>query len=172
MSSPLQHAAFAAAICVINAPHVHLLTEQQQIDNQPHEQLRSKMLSWLRGELKSEANFRRFFDEFAHWREQLIDDDSLAYACFELTNAALYSACESLLDQHDGDDRTLLLGAIDDIHRQIESLGGDGDGLRHYWQAIQDEWHLLCAQIKQRPLPKTYFQWLGEHDVSLFGLSE
>lgn len=172
MSNPLQHAAFAATICVINAPHLDLVSEQHSIDVQPHEQLRNKMLAWLRGELKSEANFRRFFDAFAEWREQLDEQDSLAFQCFELANLALYSACEILLDQHDGDDQTLLMGAIDDIHQQIELLGGDGAGLRQYWQAIQSEWQSLSEQIKQRPLPKSFFQWLNEHDVSLFGLSK
>lgn len=172
MTTSLQQAAFAAAICVINAPHLHLVGEQQSIDPQPHEQLRHKMLAWLRGELKSEANFRRFFDAFADWREQLQSDHSLAYDCLELTNAALYSACEILLDQHDGDDQALLLGAIANIHQDIDDLGGDAEGLREYWNAIQQEWLALCLQIKQRPLPKAYFQWLAEHDVSLFGVAE
>lgn len=172
MSTTLKHAAFATSICHINAPHIRLMAEQYSIDVVPHEQLRSKVVSWLRGELKSEANLRRFFDDFAEWREQLIDDGSLAYACFELTNAALYSAAESLLDQHEGDDETLLIGTIADLHQQIDELGGDGDGLRQYWRAIQSEEQTQRAHIKQRPLPRAYFQWLAEHDVSLFGVTE
>jgi hypothetical protein len=40
------------------------------------------------------------------------------------------------------------------------------------WQSLQSEWRDIVTESSRIPLPKAYFLWLKEADVSLFGLAD
>src|SRR5690606_5403143 len=83
---------------VINAPHVSFWAETQHSSAEPYQKLQTKLLAWLRGELKSEANLLRFHEAFCEWRDAQPEDDSLAWRLLQFCCAALHSACETLFD--------------------------------------------------------------------------
>ncbi|WP_430462448.1 hypothetical protein ACQUQU_06585 [Thalassolituus sp. LLYu03] len=167
----LQRGALCAAIARINTPHVLLWCEENQTDPAPFSKLLTKVLSYLRAELKSLDNLHRFFDDFYEWRQQQPLNDTLNDRIADLTCAALYSATETMFDA-ECDDVELIQGAIDALYDEIQELGGDASGLREYWAALQQEQSELVTDKSQRPLAKAWFQWLSETDVSLFGLEE
>lgn len=171
MNSPVSRSAFSTLIAVLNIPHIRLLCEHAGTDPEPYLKLCSKVLSFLRGELRSEANLLRFHDAFCDWRQQLAEDDSLNGRIADLSCSALYSAVESLFDP-ECDDTGLLLGGINELYDELADLGGDADGLRRYWQSLQQEFHEQIADNARRPLPQAFFRWLAETDTSLFGLAE
>lgn len=171
MNTQFQRVAFAAAIANINSPHVQFWGEIHNTDIEPFSKLLTKALSFVRGELKSEANLLRFHDEFCTWREAQQEDDSLAYRILELCAAALHSTCESLFDK-ECDDTELLQGSVDSIWAEMEELGSETQDLRLYWQDIQGELNEIIGDNSQIPFPKAYFQLLKETDVSLFGLAD
>lgn len=168
--SSLQRSALCAALAQINAPHVQFWQEHQNIDCAPYVKFLSKHLSFLRGELKSEANLLRFHDEFMTWRETLTEADNLAFRILELCNACLHSALESLFDP-DCDDMALILGSLTALWDEMDALGHDTQDLRHYWQELQAEILEQVSAKAQRPLAKDYFLLLKNADVSLFGLA-
>lgn len=169
-NSPVARSLFATLVARINLPHL-LMEKDAGNDIQPFEKLLTKQLAFLRGELKSQANLIRFHDDFDLWRQQRDSDDSLAARITELCCAALHSAVETLLDP-ECDDTALLIGNIGDLHDEMDALGANTEGLRQYWQDIQNEFNAEFANLKQLPVNKGYFQWLIEMDVSLFGVSE
>lgn len=169
MSTPFQRIALCTTIAAVNAPHVAFWCDQLDVRNEHFPKLLSKTLSFLRGELTSEANLLRFHDAFYEWRQQQDEQDNLAYRVMELSCAALHCACETLFD-HECDDTELLLGSIESLYDEMDELGADTHDLRTYWQDIQRELSDIVPSNSQIPLPKAYFKWLSELDVSLFGL--
>src|SRR5690606_3240140 len=93
-----QRIAFCTSLAVINAPHVSFWCETQHNSAEPYQKLQTKLLAWLRGELKSEANLLRFHEAFCDWRDAQPEDDSLAWRLLQFCCAALHSACETLFD--------------------------------------------------------------------------
>ena len=170
-TTSVQRAAFCAAVACINAPHVKLWCEENHTEPGPFERLQAKVLSYLRAELKSLDNLKRFFDEFYEWRQQQPLNDTLNDRIADLACAALYSACETLLDP-ECDDVELILNSIEELYAEVDALGGDVEGLRDYWQALQQELNELVTDKAQRPLSKDWFRWLTDTSVSLFGLEE
>ncbi len=167
--TPIQRSALCAAIASINSAQVQLWAEHAQVDTAPYSKLLSKVLSYLRGELKSQANLLRFHDEFYAWREQQEGEDSLAYRILELCNAALYSAVESLFDP-DCDDLELLEASLESNWDEMIELGAEVSDLRSYWADIRSEVLSIVTDKRQLPLPKEYFALLKDADVSLFGI--
>lgn len=168
--TPIQLSALCAAIASINSPHVEFWGEHAQIDIAPYNKLLTKVLSFLRGELKSQANLARFHDEFYAWRELQVEEDSLAYRILEVSNAALYSAVESLFDS-ECNDLELLEGALESGWDEMVELGAEVTDLRSYWSEIRAEVLTQVTERRQLPLPKEYFTLIKEADVSLFGLN-
>lgn len=169
MTTNIQRSALCAALAQINLAHVHFWQDSQGGKTEPFEKLLTKVLSFLRGELKSEANLLRVHDEFYAWREQLEPADNLAYRILELCNAALHSAVESLFDPG-CDDTELLLGSLNDCWDELAELGGDTEEFKGYWQELQQSLNAIVNENSKIPLAKDYFQLLKEADVSLFGL--
>lgn len=167
--SNIQRSALSAAFASINQAHVQFWQDSQEIDGAPYFKLLTKVLSFLRGELKSEANLLRFHDDFYQWREALEPADNLAYRILELCNAALHSAVESLFDA-ECDDTELLLGSLHDCWAEMAKLGADTQDLTDYWQDIQTELNAIVTDNSKIPLPKGYFALLKELEVSLFGM--
>ncbi|MEN9464683.1 MAG: hypothetical protein RL217_864 [Pseudomonadota bacterium] len=165
----LQRSALCAALAQINSPHVQFWQEHQNIDCAPYFKFLSKHLSFLRGELKSEANLLRFHEDFMNWRENLAEADNLAFRILELCNACLHSALESLFDP-DCDDMALILGSLTALWDEMDELGHNSQELRLYWQELEAEILAQVGQKAQRPLAKDYFLLLKDADVSLFGL--
>lgn len=169
MSSNIQRSALSAALASINQAHLQFWQDSQAVDCAPYFKLLTKVLSFLRGELKSEANLLRFHDEFYQWREALEPADNLAYRILELCNAALHSAIESLFDK-ECDDTELILGSLDDCWTEMAELGADTQDLKEYWQEIQTELNAIVTENSKIPLPKDYFALLKELETSLFGV--
>lgn len=168
--SPIQRSALCAALAAINKNHIEFWAEHQQTSIAPYTKLLSKVLSFLRGELKSQANLLRFHDEFYDWREQQTEDDSLAYRIFELSNAALHSAVESLFDP-ECNDIELLQASLNQCWEEMTELGAETADLRNYWSDIRQEILNTVTEKRQLPLPKEYFTVIKEADVSLFGMA-
>lgn len=169
MNTNIQRSALSAALASINQAHVQFWQDSQKIDCAPYVKLLSKVLSFLRGELKSEANLLRFHDEFYQWREALEPADNLAYRILELCNAALHSAIENLFDT-ECDDTELLLGSLNDCWEEMAELGADTQDLKDYWQEIQAELNAIVSANSKIPLAKDYFALLKDLDTSLFGM--
>lgn len=167
--TPIQRSALCTALAAINAPHVEFWGEHTQVDTAPYNKLLTKILSFLRGELKSQANLLRFHDEFYAWREQQTEDDSLAYRILELCNAALHSAVESLFDP-ECDDLDLLEGTLNNCWDEMAELGGEVSDLRNYWSEVKNEILASVSAKRQIPLPKEFFAVIKDADVSLFGI--
>ena len=165
-----QRIALCAGIAVINSPHVRFWCGTQNSSDEPYQKCQTKLLSWLRGELKSEANLLRFHDDFCTWRDAQPEADSLAWRLLQLCCAALHSACETLFDP-ECDDIDLLLGSMEALWAEMEELGAETSDLRQYWHSLQEELLGIVKDNTRLPLPKAWFQWLQEADVSLFGLS-
>ncbi len=170
-TTPIQRASLCAAIASINLPHIHFWCEQQNGDPEAYRKLLSKVLSYLRGELKSEANLLRFHEAFSEWRLAQNEEDSLSYRILEASCAALYSATETLFDA-ECDDLELLRQSLSVIYDEMDELGAETGDLREYWQSLQSEWRDMITDSSRIPLPKAYFAWLKEADVSLFGLAD
>lgn len=169
MTTPIQRSALAAALASINQAHLQFWQESQGIDCAPYFKLLSKVLNFLRGELKSENNLMRFYDEFYQWRDTLMAQDNLAYRIVELCNSALYSSVESLFDP-ECDDSELLLGSLADCWAEMAELGAETHEMQNYWQELQQQLQTLVTSQSRIPLSKAYFTFLQEADVSLFGL--
>lgn len=167
--TPIQRSALCAAIAATNIPHIEFWAQHAQVDATAYNKLLSKVLSYLRGELKSQANLMRFHDEFSTWREQQTGEDSLAYRILELGSGALYSAVESLFDP-ECNDLELLEGVLDDCWQEMAELGGEVSDLRQYWAALKADILSEVSERRQLPLPKSYFTLLKDADVSLFGM--
>lgn len=165
-----QRIAFCTSLAVINAPHVSFWCETQHNSAEPYQKLQTKLLAWLRGELKSEANLLRFHDAFCEWRDAQPEDDSLAWRLLQFCCAALHSACETLFDP-ECDDTELLLGSLEALWAEMDELGAETSDLRQYWHSLQQELPDLIKDNTRLPFPKAWFVWLQEADVSLFGLS-
>ncbi|MCD8524170.1 MAG: hypothetical protein LRY72_18205 [Saccharospirillaceae bacterium] len=170
-TTPIQRASLCAAVASINLPHISFWCEQQGCDPEPYRKLLSKVLSFLRGELKSEANLLRFHESFSEWRLAQDEEDSLSYRILEASCAALYSATETLFDA-ECDDIDLLCQSLAAIYDEMDELGAETADLREYWQSLQSEWRDMITESSRIPLPKAFFMWLKEADVSLFGLAE
>lgn len=166
-----QRAAYAAFIATINAPHITLWCDEHDQTEDPFRKLNQKVLSYLRGELKSMDNLMRFFDAFQEWRADQQDDHSLNYAITELCCSALYASVEALADP-ECDDIDLLNGAIASIYAELAELGGDADGLSAYFAELQQEFMTVVTEKSQRPLSKAWDNWLRDAPVSLFGLED
>jgi hypothetical protein len=54
----------------------------------------------------------------------------------------------------------------------MDELGAETADLREYWRSLQSEWQGLVTDSSRIPLPKAFFLWLKEADVSLFGLAD
>lgn len=167
--SPIQRSALCATIAAVNAPHIRFWAEHTQSDTSAYTKLLTKILSFLRGELKSQANLLRFHDEFYAWREQQAEEDSLAYRVLELSNAALHSAVESLFDP-ECNDLELLQASLSQCWDEMTELGAETNDLRAYWADVKEEVLNNVTDKRQLPLPKEYFALIKEADVSLFGL--
>ena len=165
-----QRIALCASLAVINAPHVSFWSETQHNSAEPYQKLQTKLLAWLRGELKSEANLLRFHEAFCDWRDAQPEDDSLAWRLLQFCCAALHSACETLFDP-ECDDTELLLGSLEALWAEMNELGAETGDLRQYWHSLQQELPDLIKDNTRLPFPKAWFAWLQEADVSLFGLS-
>ncbi len=168
--NPVQRSLTSLSIAAINLPHIAMWAEQGQ-DVSPFLKLLQKQKAFLTGELKSEANLLRFFEDFSTWRQNIDYDDSLSRQICELSCAALYSSVESLQDP-ECDDTLLLTGFIDQIYNDMDDMGAETGDLKGYWIDIQSELKTNLKPIKQRPVNRDFFKWLTSHDVSLFGLSE
>ena len=166
---PIQRAAICAAFAHINQGHIQLWCEHNEQDFSPFTKLNNKVLSYLRGELKSLPNLERFHEAFAQWREELAKDDALAYQIAELTCSCLYSAAESILDP-ECDDVELILQDVDAIYHSMESLTDSVPDLQAYKADILQGLTDILSEAKQAPLSKDYFGFLKECDTSLFGL--
>lgn len=166
-----QRAAFAAFIATTNSAHITLWCEETGVSPEPFRKLNAKVLSFLRGELRSMDNLMRFFDAFQEWRAEQHDNDTLNYAIAELCSSALYASVEALADP-ECDDTALLEGAIMAIYDDIAELGGDAEGLRDYYRELKGELFEVVAEKAQRPLGKNWDAWLNTVDVSLFGLEQ
>jgi hypothetical protein len=169
LTTPAARSAFCLMVAAINLPHI-LMDKDNGIETEPFEKLLTKQSAWLRGELKSQANLERFYEAFEEWRQARSEEDTLAWRISGLCCAALYSSIESLLDP-ECDDIKLICNYVDDLYDEMASLGADVDDLRQYWQEIQSEFNTEFSRTQHLPLSKRYFQWLGEMDTSLFGVS-
>lgn len=169
MTTSIQRSALSAALASINSAHIQFWQDTQEVDCAPYFKLLGKVLNFLRGELKSEANLTRFHDEFYQWREALVAQDNLAFRLVELCNAALHCAVESLFDP-ECNDLLLLQGSLENCWEEYDELGADSTELKNYWQEIQQEIFTLVNEQSAIPLPKEYFLLLKETDISLFAL--
>ena len=167
--SPIQRSALCASLAAINSPHIQFWGEHTDTDTTPYTKLLTKVLSYLRGELKSQANLLRFHDEFYAWREQQNEEDSLAFRLLELSNAALHSAVESLFDP-ECNDVELLQASLNQCWDEMAELGAETADLRSYWADIKEEVLNSVSDKRQLPLPNEYFVLIKEADVSVFGL--
>lgn len=167
--TPIQRSALCTAIAAINLPHIEFWAEHTQAETVPYTKLLTKVLSYLRGELKSQANLLRFHDEFYAWREQQTEEDSLAYRILELCNAAIYSSVESLFDP-ECNDIELLEGTLESCWIEMTELGAETSDLRNYWAELRAEILSYVSDKRQIPLPKEYFALIKDADVSLFGI--
>lgn len=167
--TPIQRSALCTAIAAINLPHIEFWAEHTQAETVPYNKLLTKVLSYLRGELKSQANLLRFHDNFYAWREQQTEEDSLAYRILELCNSAIYSSVESLFDP-ECNDIELVEGTLNNCWDEMAELGAEVSDLRNYWSEIRAEILSLVTESRQLPLPKEFFTMLKEANVSLFGM--
>lgn len=167
--TPIQRSLTAFALASINQPHMVMLGEQG-VDISPYQKLLQKQKSFLSGELKSEANLLRFFEQFSEWRQQQQLDSNLNERIADLCCAALYSSIEMLHDS-ECDDIALLNGFVAQLYDEMDELGGDSQPLRQYFADLQEELSNHIKLVTQRPVKKELFIWLSEQDTSLFGLS-
>lgn len=165
----IQRAAFCYALCRINQDHIDLWCEHNQQTFAPFSQLSRKVESYLRGELKSLPNLERFHEAFALWRDELIQDDTLAYQIAELTCSALYCAAESILDP-ECDDIELLQNNVAEIYRDMESLTDNVPQLREYFTDICQGLQQQLDDSSRPPLAGDFFRFIDQCDASLFGL--
>ncbi|MDP2546737.1 hypothetical protein [Oceanobacter sp. 4_MG-2023] len=169
------HAAGRSAYCLmlarINLPHLQMWQDDQQLNITPFTKLLSKQTAFLKGELTSRANLERFFAQFSEWRSGLTESDTLGWQIVDLCNAALYASSECVFD--DACDDTILLNQyVADIYQQMTELGAETSELKHYFASIQQEFQSQFNEVKHIPLPKDFFVWLSDMDVSLFGVAE
>lgn len=160
-------AAQAYALAWLNTPHLNMLAEHRQLDTSPYAKLLRKTESWLAGELKSEANLQRFFEQFADWREQLELQDSLTDAIVDLCNAALFTATEACLAEANEEEWQLVTGYLQQLQ---QTPGLDSEGLQQYWQDVSHELLQTLGDKVQHPLPKAFFMCLRQQPVTTFGI--
>ncbi|MDO6805197.1 hypothetical protein Q4595_22285, partial [Wenyingzhuangia sp. 1_MG-2023] len=99
------------------------------------------------------------------------ESDTLGWQIVDLCNAALYASSECVFD--DACDDTILLNQyVADIYQQMTELGAETSELKHYFASIQQEFQSQFNEVKHIPLPKDFFVWLSDMDVSLFGVAE
>ena len=159
----------ALSLATINQPHIALLKEQG-VDVAPYQKLLQKQRSYLSGELKSEANLLRFFEQFSEWRQAQPLDANLNDRIADLCCASLYGSVEMMHDS-ECDDIELLYGYVDQLFAEIDELGGESETLAQYFEDIKSELSEHLNNVSQRPVKKEFFKWLDEQDISLFGLS-
>jgi len=169
VNSQVKRAAMAYLIVRTNHPHILLAEEVSGLQPAPLNKLMQKTEAWLRGELKSEANLLRFFEEFCSWRDTLPEPQNLNDQIVQLVITAMYATIEALMDP-ECDDSDLLNGAVNDIYSEIQDEGADTMELQEYFTGLQNELNAVVSNTAVRPLPKTYFELLKEADASLFGL--
>ena len=167
--SPVARSAWCLALINSCTPHIELQASEEQSDFQPWTKLRSKLSTFLSGELKSAANLERFFQEFLQWRENYEPADSLNGRITDLCLAATTAALDMLNDE-ECDDTGLIRQTMNDIYTELDELGGDAEGLQAYWQELDSEWCSALAGVKQRPLSRTVMQTIQATEVSPFGL--
>ncbi|GGY41049.1 hypothetical protein GCM10011297_12580 [Bacterioplanes sanyensis] len=163
---PYAIAARAFTLTQLCWPHLLMLAEHRELDIHPATKLLNKTNSWLRGELKSEANLQRFFDDFADWREQLEQHDSLADDIADLTLSSLFCAAEACLGGASEEDWQLLQQWLQQL-QQTSPL--EGEPLHAYWNELMSEQDELLGEEPQKPLAKAYFHWLAQQPATPFG---
>ena len=169
MTHATQRAAWCAAVAKINRAHLEFWCERNEYPAAPFIKLSNKLDAYLKGELKSLANLERFHAAFADWRNDLPEDDNLAYRIAELVCSALYSGVEAILDP-ECDDTVLLSANIEDLYQELASLSDHSNEMQEYWLEIQQALNETLADSKSTPVSREYFDMLKQVDTSLFGL--
>ncbi|WP_221798575.1 hypothetical protein [Oceanobacter mangrovi] len=164
----IARSAWCLVIASVNRIHVDIWSNG---DCEPFNKLLSKQTAFLRGELKSRDNLARFFNEFIDWRATLEADDSLGWLAADLAMAALYASVETLFDE-ECDDVGLLNQYIDDILGDLIEMQPEMEPLQQYSSELLQEFTASWSSVRQVPVSKDFFQWLGQQDTSLFGVAD
>jgi|TARA_B100000676_G_scaffold305703_1_gene360440 hypothetical protein len=168
--SPIARSAWCLALIDSCIPHL-TLEESETASNFDHwKKAISKLRAFISGELKSESNLERFYNAFSDWEATFENTDSLNGRISALVFSATHTAFAALFDE-DSDDTSLIRGNINDLHQELEALGGDGEGLADYWKELDSEWTSALSNVKQRPISGAILRSLADVDTSPFGLS-
>lgn len=169
MLSPIGRSAWCYAVSLCCRPHLDLQADEDQFDLATWNKLMSKLGNFLNGELKSQSNLERFFNEFTDWREGYESSDSLNGRITEFAFSAVIGAFDALNDD-ECDDSDLLRSTLNDLYDELDELGGESESLRQYWAELDQEWSDALSSIKQRPIARGTMKSITDTEVSMFGL--
>ena len=168
--SPIARSTWCLALADSCAPHLALEESETGASFEHWKKATSKLRAFICGDLKSESNLERFYNAFSDWEATFENTDSLNGRIAALVFSATHTAFAALFDE-DSDDTALIRGNINELHQELDALGGDGEGLASYWRDLDNEWTATLANVKQRPVSATVLRTLADTEISPFGLT-
>lgn len=168
--SPIARSTWCLAVVDACLPHLDLEETESGGDFKHWRKALSKLHAFLIGDLKSESNLERFYNAFSDWEANYETSDSLNGRITALVFSSTHTAFAALFDE-DSDDSALIRGNINDLYAELDTLGGDAEGLQAYWQALDTEWCEALKTVRQRPISSATMKLLQDTDISPFGLA-
>ena len=147
--SPIARSTWCLALADSCTPHLALEESETGASFEHWKKATSKLRAFICGDLKSESNLERFYNAFSDWEATFENTDSLNGRIAALVFSATHTAFAALFDE-DSDDTALIRGNINELHQELDALGGDGAGLASYWRDLDNEWTATLANVKQR----------------------
>lgn len=156
-------------IASINHNHIHFIESQSNIEIQAYVELKQKTDAFLSGQLKSLENLERFQQQAFQWRNELEEQDMLAFRIFDFCFNALSHGVDCLLDT-DINEFPLLFRQLDEINLEMQELGMDIDALKNYQSELFKELDEILLKTINPPITQHYFSLIQQTDTSLFGM--
>lgn len=166
---PFSRASASLFIASINHNHIHFIESQSNIDIQAYVELKQKADAFLRGQLSSLENLARFQHQAFQWRNELEEQDMLAFRIFDFCFNALSHAVDCLLDT-DINELPLLFRQLDEINLEMQELGVDIETLKSYQSELFQELDEILVKTMNPPITADYFSLIQQTDTSLFGM--
>lgn len=156
-------------IASINHNHILFIESQSHIGIQPYVELKQKADAFLSGELNSLENLERFQQQAFQWRNELEEQDMLAFRIFDFCFNALSHGVDCLLDT-DINEFPLLFRQLDELNLEMQELRGNIDSLKSYQNELFKELDEILSKTINPPITSHYFSLIKQTDTSLFGM--
>lgn len=162
----------AASIFIASVNQVHIrFLEAQSFDSQAYIQLLKKAESFLNAELTSTENLARFQQQAFDWRNQLEEQDNLAFRIFDFCFNTLSHGVDCFLDA-EINEFPLLFSQLEELNLEVQELGGDAKALKSYQSELFLELDEIVSTAIKAPIKPAYFSLIKHTDTSFFGMQD